>query len=1056
MTSYIDAAISRARTTLSIFVAIMLTGFVSYLAIPVELNPDVEVPIIVTTIIFNGISPEDAERLLAKPAELELKTLDGITSISSFSSENAATIITEFDIDFDSQFALAEVREAVNRAKARFPQETEEPIFQEVSAASVPVVTIAIGGEGVSERTLLRIAENLQREIEILPAVLEANMVGNREELLEAVIDPAKLETYGIPNSAIVQAVTSNNRLIAAGQVDTGQGSFSIKVPGLIESANDLFELPLASNSLGVLTVADIADVRRTFKDATRYSYSNGSASISLNVQKRKGANLVQTMEQIDAVVQDIRPSLPPAVTLTYINNTAPLVLEQNLGLQGNMATAMILVLIVVIASVGVRSGLIVTLAVPFSFFFAFIIISLLGFTYNFMVIFGLLLGLGMLIDGAIVMVEYADRKMAEGLDAHEAYREAVKRMFWPIMASTATTLAAFLPIMFWPGVAGQFMSYLPITVFAVLIGSLFYALLFAPTIGALIGRSTDASNSHLMQLENGDAEAATGITGVYAKVLGVAVRMPIIVFFGSIITLVTIVWAYGQYGKGVEFFTSVEPSQTQVQIFARGNFSPSEVRDIVLDVERRITEVGYYKALSTQSGAGQQLGGDQQTAPDLIGSIFVEMTDRRDRDLDGFEVENRYREVIANIPGARAEISSLEQGPPVGKEIQIELSGDDLDALFAEATRIRKHMETEMGGDLIDIDDTAPVPGIEWEMVVDRAQAAMLGASMAEIGTAIQLMTNGVFMGDYRPDDSEEEVEIRVRYPAEYRGLSQMDSIRISTVNGPVPISSFVTRVAKPKVSSIQRVDGSRVVYVRANPAPGIVSDNKLQELAVYMEENPPRAGVAYNFRGANEEQAESAAFLGQAFSLAMALMAILLVTQFNSYYQALLILSSVLLSTCGVLLGLLTTGQTFSVILTGIGIVALAGIIVNNNIVLIDTFNVLRADHPDWPIQKIIVTTGVQRLRPVFLTTFTTGFGLLPLAMHVSVDLIGAEIEVGGPITSQWVGLASAIVYGLSFGTILTLIVTPAMLALPDRLRELIAKLPKLPSRAKTQINT
>ncbi len=1056
MTSYIDAAISRARTTLSIFVAVMLTGFVSYLSIPVELYPDVQVPIIVTTIIHTGISPEDAERLLSKPAELELKTLDGITSISSFSSENAATIITQFDIDFESQFALSEVREAVNRAKARFPQETEEPIFQEVSAASAPVVTIAIGGEGVSERTLLRIAENLQREIEILPPVLEANMVGNREELLEAVIDPAKLETYGIPNSAIIQAVTNNNRLIPAGQVDTGQGSFSIKVPGLIEDANDLFELPLASTSLGVLTVSDIADVRRTFKDATRFSYANGSASISLNVQKRKGANLVEAMQQIDAVVQEIRPSLPPAVTLSYINNTAPLVIEQNLGLQGNMATAMILVLIVVIASVGVRSGLIVTLAVPFSFFFAFIIIRLLGFTYNFMVIFGLLLGLGMLIDGAIVLVEYADRKMAEGLDAHEAYREAVKRMFWPILASTATTLAAFLPIMFWPGVSGQFMSYLPITVFAVLIGSLFYALLFAPTIGALIGRSTNASNSHLIQLEKGNPEKANGITGVYAKVLSIAVSMPIIVFFGSITTLVTIVWAYGQYGKGVEFFTSVEPSQTQVQIFARGNFSPTEVRDIVLDVESRVTGVGYYKAIVTQSGAGQQLGGGQQTAPDLIGSIFIEMTDRRERDLNGFEVENRYREAIANIPGARAEVTSIEQGPPVGKEIQIELSGDNLDALFAEATRIRNYMETEMGNDLIDIDDTAPVPGIEWEMVVDRARAAMLGASMAEIGTAIQLMTNGILMGDYRPNDSEEEVEIRVRYPAEYRGLAQMETIRISTANGPVPISSFVTRVARPKVSSIQRVDGSRVVYVRANPAPGIVADNKLQELAVYMEENPPRQGVAYIFRGANEEQNESAAFLGQAFSLAMVLMAILLVTQFNSYYQALLILSSVLLSTAGVLLGLLTTGQTFSVMLTGIGIVALAGIIVNNNIVLIDTFNVLRADHPNWTIQKAIVTTGVQRLRPVFLTTFTTGFGLLPLAMHVSVDLIGAEIEVGGPITSQWVSLASAIVFGLSFGTILTLIVTPAMLALPDRLRELIGKLPKLPTRTKPQLNT
>ena len=1039
MKNYIDTAVSRSRATLSIFVAIMLTGFGSYLSIPVELNPDVEVPLIITTIIHEGISPEDAERLLAKPTEVELKSLDGIKEVTSFSSENAATIITEFDISFESKTALSDVREAVNRAKARFPANTEEPIMQEVSAAGLPVVRIAIGGEGVPERVLLRVAEQLQREIEILPSILEAVMVGNREELLVAEIDPGKIETYGIPNSSIVNTVMSNNRLIPAGQIDTGQGSFSVKVPGLIEDAEDLFNLPLSSTDLGVLTVADIAEVRRTFKDATRYSYSNGTASISLNVNKRKGANLVESMEQVDEVVDRIRPTLPPSVSLSYINNLAPLVLEQNLGLQGNMATAMVLVLIVVIASVGVRSGLIVTLAIPFSFFFAFIIISLLGFTYNFMVIFGLLLGLGMLIDGAIVMVEYADRKMAEGLNSKEAYKAAVDRMFWPIMASTATTLAAFLPIMFWPGVSGQFMSYLPITVFAVLIGSLFYALLFAPTIGALIGQGSAAAQTFAQKGSDDGRVIATGVTRLYEKSLLIAVRKPITVFLLSIATLVTIVLSYGQFGKGVEFFTSVEPSETQIQVFARGNYSPAELRDVMLSVQDRIYEVGYIKGIVMQSGAGQSLGGGQQTASDLIGYIYVEMVDRRDRDLDGFEVENLYREAVANLPGARAEVVSIEQGPPVGKEIQIELSGDELEPLFAEAARISGFMENEITG-LIDIDDTAPVPGIQWEIEVDRARAAMMGASMAEIGTAIQLMTNGIFMGDYRPDDSEEEVDIRIRYPAEYRGIEQMDTIRISTINGPIPISSFVTRVAKPAVSSIQRVDGKRVVYVRANPAPGVVASNKLVEISAWLEENPTQTGVTAVFRGANEEQANAAAFLGTAFSLALVLMAILLVTQFNSYYQALIILSSVLLSTAGVLLGLLTTGQTFSVILTGIGIVALSGIIVNNNIVLIDTFNYLKAKHADWTLQEIIVQTGVQRLRPVFLTTFTTGFGLLPLAMHVSVDLINAEIEVGGPITSQWVSLASAIVFGLSFATILTLIVTPAMLALPDALRKML----------------
>jgi multidrug efflux pump len=579
---------------------------------------------------------------------------------------------------------------------------------------------------------------------------------------------------------------------------------------------------------------------------------------------------------------------------------------------------------------------------------------------------------------------------------------------------------------------------------------------LFAPTIGALIGKSSAADKTYLQNLEGGDPLKTGGITAIYARVLTFAVRSPIIVFFTSITTLVVIVMAYVQYGKGIEFFTGVEPSQTQVQVFARGNSSPAELRDVMLDAESRIREVGYIKGIVTQSGSGNSLGGGQQSAPDLIGTIFIEMTDRRDRqDVDGFEVENRYRNAVSNLPGARAEVVTIEQGPPVGKAIQLELSGDDLDVLFAEASRIRNYMENTMEG-LIDVDDTAPVPGIEWEIVVDRARAAMSGANMTEIGTAIQLMTNGVFMGDYRPTDSEEEVDIRVRYPAEYRGLEQMDTIRINTANGDlVPISSFVTRVAKPAVSAIQRVDGERVVYIRANAAPGLVADNKVSELEIYMEANPPARGVVYQFRGANEEQDDSAAFLGQAFTLAMALMAILLVTQFNSYYQALLILSSVLLSTAGVLLGLLITGQTFSVILTGIGIVALAGIIVNNNIVLIDTFNHLRVEHKDWSLQNVIVQTGVQRLRPVFLTTFTTGFGLLPLAMHVSVDLIGAEIEVGGPITSQWVSLASAIVYGLSFGTILTLVVTPAMLALPDRLRVLIGRAPKFQNHSEPSLS-
>ena len=1026
--TYIKAAVSRSRTTLSVFAVIILAGLAAYRSIPVELNPDVTVPVIITTIILPGISPEDAERLLARPSEIELNNIDGISQLRSFSSEGSATIITEFDVSFDPDLALNDIRSALDRAKARFPQNTEEPLIQEVSAATVPVVQIALGGEGVSERVLLRIAQTLQRQIENLPEILTADTIGAREELLEIIVDPSKLETYGVTNQQLVQAVTNNNRLIPAGTLNTGSGAFSVKVPGLIETADDVYQLPIAANADGVVVLSDLAEVRRTFKDADRFAYANGDRSISLDVQKRKGANLVEAMDKIDLIVQDMRTRIPPAVEITYLNNTIPLVIEQNSGLQGNMATAMVLVLVVVIAAVGVRSGILVALAVPFSFFFAFIIISMLGFTYNFMVIFGLLLGLGMLIDGAIVMVEYADRKLAEGYNRKDAFQEATSRMFWPILASTGTTLAAFLPMMFWPGVAGEFMGYLPVTVFAVLIGSLLYALVFAPTIGSLIGGKTGVmvgGSNQIGKLEETRPDEMRGIVGVYARILRMAVKIPGLVALGSITTLIVIIWAYLNYGRGVEFFTSVEPAQTQVQVFTRGNYSPEEIRDIMLDVEARIADIGYYKSIVTQSGAGRSMGGGQGAAPDLVGTIFLEFTDRRDRDVNGFEVEELYRQAIQDIPGVRAEIATPEQGPPVGKELQMEFYGEDLRTLIAEARRVRAHLEDNVEG-LIDIDDTTPVPGIEWQITVDRARAAMSGANMSEIGTAIQLLTNGVMMGDFRPDDSEEEVEIRVRYPEEYRGVEQIDNIRINTANGLVPISSFINRDALPGVSSIQRVDGNRVVYVRANPAPGYVTSNIVQEVEQWMDANPLAAGIDYRFRGSNEEQAESFAFLLSAFGLALALMAILLVTQFNSYYQALLILSSVLLSTAGVLLGLLTTGQTFSVILTGVGIVALAGIIVNNNIVLIDTFNYLRAKHSDWDIREVIVQTGVQRLRPVFLTTFTTGCGLLPLAMHVSIDLIGSEIEVGGPITSQWVKLANAIVFGLSFGTILTLVVT------------------------------
>ena len=976
----------------------MFAGIVSYSLIPIESDPDVAIPIIFVMIPHEGISPEDSERLLTRPMELELRTLEGVKDINSYSAEGSATLIIEFDSSFDQDQAVSDVREAVDTAKAKIPSTAEEPIVKEVSASDFPIITISVGGKGIADRARYRIARQIKDEIEGISEVLEARLEGNREEMLEAVIDPAQLEAFGISNDELLSAFASNNRLIAAGSVDTGRGSFSVKVPSVIESAEDVLSIPITATSFGVITLEDVVTLRRTFKDAEGFTRTNGSPAVVIEVTKRPGTSIVKVVDEIKFRVDSMRKGLPANVEINYIADMTPDTVEQISTLEGNISTAMFLVLTVVVATIGIRSGLLVAFGIPFSFMFAFIFVNLLGFTYNFMVMFGMLLGLGMLIDGAIVVVELADRRMKAGESPRAAYIYSTRRMFLPVLASTGTTLAAFLPLMFWPGVTGQFMKYLPVTVFAVLIGAV----------------------------------------GLYARILGFSTKRPLLVIGVTLLTMFGVVQLYSVAGNGSQFFVDVEPSFTGVNVSARGNYSSEELRDIVTDVEKRVLAVGDIESIYTRTGQGGLSFGSGGTTPDRIGSMFIQMSDRRERVLNGHELEQEYEKAVQGVPGVRAEMRPQQMGPPVGKEIQIQLSGPDLGALAQQARSLSAYLKSMDG--LVAVDDTAPVPGIEWQVRVDRAKAAMSGADVSSVGAAIQLITNGILVGKYRPDDAEDEVDIRVRYPEEYRGVSHLDQLRVSTPGGQVPISSFVEREAKPKVSTIFRQNGDRVMYVRANPAPGVLANDKVDEIRGWLSTQKVDPSVKVIFRGANEEQKAVVQFIGVAFTLSLILMGILLVTQFNSFYQALLVLSAVVMSTVGVLLGLVITGYAFSAIMTGIGIVALAGIIVNNNIVLIDTFNYLRRENPGWDMRRVIITTGCQRLRPVFLTTFTTGFGLLPMAAGISIDLIGREVEVGGPVASYWVQLASAIVSGLSFATLLTLIVTPSLLMAPQATRQLL----------------
>jgi len=1035
MNSIIDAAINRTRTTMLLMLMVILVGLVARAAIPVASEPHIEVPFFIVGVVHEGISPEDAERLLAMPMETELRKVEGVEELTSYSSEGSATLLVEFDADYDLDQALMDVREAVDRAKVELPSTAEEPFVQENTTEDFPIIQVNLVGEGVPERVLYNLIIELRDDIESIPDVLKAELRGQREELLEAVINPNALEAYQISNEELINTMIRNNRLIPAGSIDTGQGRFSVKVPSVIEDARDIFDLPIKTSGDTVVTLKDVATVRRTFKDRTSYARVNGRNTLSLAVSKRANGNVIDTNNQVKAIVERHKKDMPSQVEVFYSQDQAPFAEAQVVELQGNILTALALVMVLVVAAMGFRSGLIVGLGIPVSFLFSLIFIYLLGYTFNFMVMFGMLLGLGMLIDGAIVVTEYADRKMTEGFDRRSAYSMAAKRMFWPVTASIATTLAAFLPLMFWPGVSGKFMRYLPVTVFTVLSGSLIYAIFFGPVLGSLFGKAGSrdkAAMETLTQLEEGDPTKLRNITGMYAKMLALASRHATSTLTLMVLLLGTIFWAYGQYGQGMIFFSDSDPKFAQISVKARGNLSAEEINSLVSEVENEVLQVKGIKGLNTYTRLS---GGDSRDGFDKIGGMFLELHDESDRDRKGAQIFQEIRDRTASLAGITVEVQKMEQGPPVGKPIQIQFSSYTRELLEPAVSQVRAYIDTLP--DVIDVDDTRSMPGIEWQLTVDRAQAALYGADVSQVGVAVQLVTNGVKVGEYRPDKADDAVDIRVRYPTKDRGIQALDELKISTSKGLVPISNFVTRNPAPNVDTIQRIDGIGVEFIRANVVEGVLADDVVKQIQNWLSTQTFDPRLKIEFRGANEEQAESLNFVMFAFLLSLLLMFVLLVTQFNSIYQSLLILVAVVMSTAGVLLGLLILDAPFSAILTGVGVVALAGIVVNNNIVLIDTYNHIRREHPELGYVDVIVRTGAQRLRPVMLTTVTTIFGLLPLASNLSIDLMNRTVVYGGQLSSFWVPLSQAIVSGLTFATLLTLVATPAMLALPHQLR-------------------
>ena len=1033
MNAIIDAAFERTRTIVLAFVMIVVLGAIAYTTIPKEAEPDIQIPIIYVSMTYEGISPEDSERLLVRPMEKELQSIEGIKEMRSVAAEGYGSVTLEFDAGFDSNKALEDVREKVDIARAELPLETDEPRVNEVNIALFPVITIGLSGN-VPERTLVRIARDLRDKIEGLAGVLDVDIGGDREELLEIVVDPMVLETYNISFADISNTVARNNRLVAAGALESVAGRLVLKVPGVLEEVQDIFNLPVKVVDNTVVKFSDVASIRRTFKDPQGFARVGGNPALALEVKKRLGANIVETIQDVRAVVAEEKISWPAGIEVSYMQDKSKQIRNMLADLQNNVFAAIALVMIVIVAAIGVRPAILVGLAIPGSFLAGILVISWIGLTLNIVVLFSLILVVGMLVDGAIVTTELADRKMLEGKDRKQAYAEAAKRMAWPIIASTATTLAVFLPLIFWPGIVGEFMKFLPVTVLATLAASLAMALIFIPVLGGVIGYA-DKNNSQLLKAvhaaEDGDLDKIGGAAGIYLKTLKGLLAHPAKVLGVAVTLLIGTYVAFGAFGRGVEFFPDVDQDIGQVQVRARGDLSVTEMDAIVRTVEARLLGVPYFDAVYARtvgSGAGPS---QREMAEDVIGIVQFELKNWRTRP-PASEVLKEVRTRTANIPGVILEVRKQKAGPSAGKPLEILVTSRDPKEMSGVVERIRSQMD-QIGG-FVDAVDSRPLPGIEWRVRVDRERAARHGADVSVVGQVVSMLTNGVFVAEYRPDDADEEVEIRLRMPLEKRNLEQLNRLRVATTKGQVPIGNFVRFEPSQKTSQLKRTDGRRVLEIKADVSDGLLVDEQVRKLKAAVANMNIDPSVNVRFKGQDADQREASNFLIMAFFIAIFSMVAILVTQFNSFYQTALVLSAIVFSTAGVMIGLLATNQPFGIVMCGIGIIALAGIVVNNNIVLIDTYNDLRSR--GMPAEEAVLRTAAQRVRPVLLTSITTVLGLLPMVFAISIDIIGQDVSIGAPSTQWWTQLSSSIAGGLAFATVLTLLLTPCLLMLGDNI--------------------
>ncbi len=1031
--------IVKNKVTVYILVLIIvLMGTISYISLPREASPSIKIPYVFITTVYPGVTPQDIENLVTQEIEKEVKSISGVKKITSVSRESFSSISVEFTTDINIDFAIQKVRDKVSTAKTKMPQDIKEPVITEINFSELPILYVNVTGNfGLWK--IKEISDKISDKIEEMPGVLSAEVVGGIDREVKVDVNADKIKYYGVSMSDIAQLVGAENLNIPGGKLDIGKKSYLVRVPGEYENPEDMKNLIVKKSNESAVYLRDVADVTYGFADRKTFSRENGNESVTIVIKKRSGSNVIDIVDRVKEIIKD-KNLVPEGVNVSLTADQSKTIKTTVHELENGIITGVILVFLILFFFLGIKNAILVATSIPLSFLISFTVLSAFGITLNMIVLFTLILVLGIIVDDAIVVIENIYRlQEREDYNPHDAAVEGPREVVFPVTIATLTIISSFFPLLFFPGIVGDFMKYMPITLIVCLLSSLFVAMIISPVQAAVfvhIKRDKEKSQNKKRRpvakfLEYFDAKFFGTSLKYYEKALRFTLRKKKLTIFTTLALFVIVFFIYGKFNYGTEFFPKTDPKQFNINVTTPVGTNIYQTNNITKEIEKRIPKISDIDYIVTNVGSSNNpldFSGDGIPNKSTITVSFI---DKELREQSSFLSEDQVRDSIKNIAGATIEVEEQLMGPPVGKPINIEISGDDFNKLGDIADEIKRDIKDIPG--LADLKDDFDKAKPEIKITVDRDKAALYGLNTAMIGTLVRTSVNGATASKYRVGDKEYDVTVRLNSD-QRNDIEYISNLYVTNTQGvKVPLQSVAKVEFAGGIASISRTDAKRVVTVSAN-AVGRLGNDVLKDVQAKLKDKKFENGYSIKYTGEQEDQKETVSFLGKAMIIALLLIFFLMVIEFNSIRVPFIIMISVMLSLIGVLLGLMLTHTPFGLLMTGIGVIALAGIVVRNAIVLLDFQKELvkRGLSRD----EALVQAGLIRMRPIFLTAAATILGITPLASGVDFDWRSFSWVIGGQNSAFWRPMGVAIIFGLAFSTFLTLVIIPSIFATFDEM--------------------